>query len=252
MNISCDEVQALIDGFADGELDLIRGVELDLHLKDCTACAALYESRARMSSAIRCGLLRPVTPESLRQRVSTAVQAIDIEERAGEASRLQMRWLAIAAVVVGLVFSSVLWLRRMTGPVLAEVVDSHIRSLMVNHLVDVASSDQHTVRPWFVGRLDFSPPVGDFAAEGFSLVGGRLDCINHQAVAALVYQRNQHVINVLIWPVNRRDTGVQKAFRQRYVILQTNRSGLDYWIVSDLNADELAKLVTLLALPQSK
>jgi anti-sigma factor RsiW len=163
-----------------------------------------------------------------------------------------MPWLAIAAIVVILVFSGFLWIRRMPGPVLAEVVDSHIRSLMVDHLVDVASSDQGTVRPWFVGRLDFSPPVGDFAADGFSLVGGRLDCINHHAVATLVYRRNQHVINVLVWPVSRRDTGVRKAFRQGYLIVQTNRSGLDYWIVSGLNADELAKLATLLALPQSK
>jgi len=134
------------------------------------------------------------------------------------------------------------------GSIEREVVSSHIRSLMANHLTDVASTDQHTVKPWFNGKLDFSPPVSDLATSGYPLIGGRLDYLRGRPVAALVYQRRKHLINVFAWP----DEGVADAetpprTQQGYHIIHETHGGMAYWIVSDLNSDELSSFGKLLA-----
>jgi anti-sigma factor RsiW len=128
------------------------------------------------------------------------------------------------------------------------VVASHIRSLMLNHLSDVASTDQHTVKPWFDGKLDFSPVVEDFASKGYPLVGGRLDYLNKQPVAALVYQRAKHIINLFSWPDDRPDLkeALQTATLQGYHLIHWVQGGSNYWAVSDLNESELTAFVQLL------
>jgi anti-sigma factor RsiW len=128
-----------------------------------------------------------------------------------------------------------------------EAVASHVRSLMVDHLTDVASSDQHTIKPWFNGKLDFAPDVKDFATEGFPLVGGRLDYLNGRAVAALVYERNKHLVNVFIWPTATADSGKETTENHRgYSVIYRQKNRLQYCLVSDLNEKELVGLAHLL------
>jgi len=151
--------------------------------------------------------------------------------------------LAAAALVL---FTLVPFLRGpSTEEILTrEVVSGHVRSLMANHLADVPSSDQHTVKPWFNGKLDFSPPVQDLATQGFPLVGGRLDYLDNRPVAALIYQRAKHLINVFIWPSSESsDSGIKSETRQGYHVFHWTRSGMTYWAVSDLEESQLQEFV---------
>ena len=159
------------------------------------------------------------------------------------------RWLAIAASL--LLFASVIWnialLRSRVSPeelLAANIVSSHVRSLAGTHLLDVPSSDQHTVKPWFNGKLDFSPNVKDPAADGFPLTGGRLEYLDGHPVAALVFERRKHIINLFTWPSSGSEGGSQFT-RNGYHMIQWTQAGMTYWAVSDLNEAELRQFVEL-------
>ena len=241
--MSCQDAQGLMNGYVDGELELTGTLEIERHLQDCQVCAQAYQSHRALRSAIGDGSFYYSAPANLRKRVTTAVRKAN-DDRPRRAV-LPWRW-SVAAAAVALI-AIVTWgafsllQRSSTDDLLAEeIVSGHVRSLMANHLTDVPSSDQHTVKPWFAGKLDFSPPVIDLAENGFSLIGGRLDYIGNRPAAALVYQHRQHLINLFVWQSTDNPDGGNKALiRQGYNLIRWNKSGLVYWAVSDLNSGEL-------------
>jgi anti-sigma factor RsiW len=251
-------MQELIGPYVDGELDLVNSLELETHLQDCGMCSPVYQNYQAMRRAMSASTLYFNPPGDLQKRVRSSLHRASKDENQSRpyASRqmqwLSWRWASLAAAAVALVIVSAIATGLLTAPAESEllardVVASHIRSLMADHLTDVPSSDQHTVKPWFNGKLDFSPPVKDLAGDGFPLVGGRLDYLDHRPVAALVYQRRQHLINVFVWPST---PGQEKAesehAQQGYNALHSISAGVCYWTVSDLNRDELREFVSLL------
>ncbi len=247
--MNCKDAQHLLHAYVDGELDVLNNLHLEEHQRACASCARDYQNQQALKDAMSDGSLYFHAPANLQRRVRSLVREADKTER-GQ-SVWSWRWLvgaslALFAIIIGvLVFGSS---GAANEELLAqEVVSSHVRSLMASHLTDVPSSDQHTVKPWFDGKLDYSPTVRDLAAQGFPLVGGRLDYIGNRGVAALVYQRRQHFINLFIWPATGDASGGNKmAVRQGYNLIHWTRAGMTYWAVSDLNISELQEFAQAL------
>jgi len=245
--MSCDDMRALVDAYVDGELDLVRSLDMEKHLENCSACARLVEDRQAIGAALRGGSLYYRMPRELKPRVDAALR------RAARPSppwqRMSWTMLAVAAAMLlaGVFFGRMLPNRTQPHDLVAQAVfDSHLRSLIPGHLADVQSSDRHTVKPWFNGKLDFSPTVNDLADRGFPLAGGRLDYLDNRPVAALVYQRRKHVINLFVWPApHDPDSGVQASSQQGYNLLRWTKGNMAYWAVSDLNAGELESFAAL-------
>ena len=248
--MNCQDTQNLLDGYFDGELDLIGNLEIERHLQDCQNCAQVQQNIQALHSAIKDESLYFKAPANLQKRVRLAVR----EAGKGEPQRgvLSWRWLSVAASValVGLIIWAIVSIqpRPAADDLLAqEIVSGHIRSLMANHLTDMPSSNNHTVKPWFDGKLDFAPPVADLTAQSFPLIGGRLDYIGNKAVAALVYQRQQHLINLFIWLSNdQAGSGNKMITRQGYNLIHWDKSGMSFWAVSDLNLSELQEFAQAL------
>lgn len=246
--MSCQQTHELIHGYLDGELDLVKSIEIEKHIAGCPACTRSYKGMKGLQSALSDSALRFEPPASLERRLRTALR----QESGAEARPMVFRWrwiLAASSVIAAvlIIFAVAgIFTRPAPDDLLAqEVVSSHVRSLMVDHSTDVLSSDRHTVKPWFDGKLDFSPTVKDLSQQGFSLNGGRLDYIGNRPVAALVYQRRQHLINVFVWPSTESTT--EKASElQGYNVIRWSHGGMAYWAVSDLNLAELQQFVQLL------
>jgi len=256
----------LIHAYLDGELDLLNTVQLEGHLRECAACAEASRNHQTLRSAITSGGFYFKAPNNLTERIHLALQEADqagphtstsAQEISGQmpSQHKRMRWqfswvlagLAAAAAMAALVvwrFDPAISRPSRDDLLAKEVLASHVRSLMANHLTDVPSSDQHTVKPWFNGKLDFSPPVKDLSGDGFPLVGGRLDYLEDKPVAALVYHRRKHLINLFAWPSDS-DSGQKTVMRQGYNLLHWTQSGMTYWAVSDLNSSELQEFVHL-------
>ena len=237
---------AQLDAYLDGELALPEAGELEAHLRVCADCARVEQRRRRLGAALREQLPRYQVPDTLRARVRTGLRA----ESSLAARRRGVPWRTLSVAASLAIVAAGSWQlasNRARGEALADqVLASHVRSLMAGHLADVPSSDQHTVKPWFNGKLDFSPPVYDFAGRGFPLIGGRLDYVGGQPVAALVYGRRQHVINAFLWPVGRGPSTRSGAFtRQGYHVLHWTTRDYTYWVASDLGLPELRDFVGL-------
>lgn len=236
-----------LDAYVDGELAAAEAGELEAHLRVCPACSRLEQRRRALGAAVREQMPRLQAPDTLRARVRAALRSDT--DRSAARSRSLWRSIAVAAsVAVVAVGSWQLAQRRAAGDALADqVLASHVRSLMPGHLMDVASSDQHTVKPWFDGKLDFSPPVADFAGRGFPLLGGRLDYVAGRPVAALVYGRRRHTISVFVWPAGPGSVGgTGIVTRQGYHLLHWTTPDYSYWVASDLGLPELHAFATLL------
>ena len=249
--MSCQITQEFVHAYADGELDLARSLEVGQHLQECQVCANAYRSQTALRSALKDSSLYYSAPASLEKRIRSSLR----REAKSEADRrwFGWRWLPVGAMALILLLAFVIWraapgLRPAGDDLLAqEVVSNHVRSLLLEtHHIDVVSEDPHTVKPWFDGKLDFAPPVKDFSSQGFPLLGGRLEYLNNRAVAALIYQRQKHFINLYIWPAEQSNATSEVATkRQGYNLLHWTNSGMTYWAISDLNGVELHEFARL-------
>lgn len=246
--MNCAEIRLLLNADMDGELDPANSLGLQDHLKTCPTCSSEKDTLLGLKTALRGSPLRYQAPGALREAVRRmAKPAVDRKATSLLQSLAFWRWFAIGATSVALLTILV----RPAGisehdQFISEAVDSHVRSLMVDHVTDVASTDQHTVKPWFEGKVDFAPDVKDFAAQGFPLVGGRLDYLHGRTVAALVYRRDRHLINVFVWPPVSDVGRKSKVERLRgYCVINREANGLHYCLVSDLNESALLKLAEL-------
>jgi anti-sigma factor RsiW len=248
--VNCSDFRTFLHGYMDGELDLVRHVEMEDHLRTCGACSRIYQAQLAQRSALKSGELYFRAPAHLERQVRMAAQQA---ERKSWLPRLRMPgWIGAAvaaAVVVALAMFVWPMLSRpsLTERISQDVVSAHVRSLMPGHLTDVLSSEQHTVKPWFAGKVDFSPPVADLSAEGFPLVGGRLDYAGGREVVALVYRRGGHFINLFVWPsATAREFAEAGDARQGYNLLSWTHRQTNFWAISDLNATELRQFARLL------
>lgn len=249
--MNCHETQELIDAYGDGELEAGQSIEIKRHLRDCSVCLPLHEEQRALASSLRA--VRFEAPPALRDQVLDSLRAAESRARIIPFyPKPRAAIWAIAAVALIGAFLAGVFLSPRSGDehdlLSQEIVASHVRSMMANHLADVVSTDQHTVKPWFDGKLDFSPSVVDLAPEGFPLIGGRLDYLHRQSVAALVYGHGKHIINLFVWPSAQpppNSAPGAATTHDGYHLIGWTEKGLNYWAVSDLNATELRAFADL-------
>jgi mycothiol system anti-sigma-R factor len=247
----CREVLDRLSPFLDDELDAFASREVSRHLESCPSCAAAFARQKQLGETLRRDLEYHRAPDLLRARVLRDARAAARRDEGTffRAAAHPWRWVSVAAAVMAVAGGAwlVASLPLMAGGDAAtrEAVSSHVRSLMASHLTDVASTDQHTVKPWFSGKLDFSPPVTDFSVADFSLLGGRLDYLQGRSVAALVYQHRKHIINVFVWP-DTHEQAMLASTRQGFNVILEKHAGMAYCMVSDLNPVELATFARML------
>jgi anti-sigma factor RsiW len=248
--MTCGEASALAVAYADGELDGLRADSIREHLATCADCAAASEAVFALRERIRADVPAYRAPAALRARV---VAAAGTAVQSSSAPRGRWRWLftgalgGCAATVLAWVVGTTIMDWRAQKDLAVEVVAAHVRATLGNHRVDVASSDQHTVKPWLSARLDYSPPVRDFAATGFVLVGGRLDYLDGQPVATLVYRYRDHVVDVFVRPQSSRAAGTALRTLRGFNVARAADAAMEWVAVSDVSADVLSAFVRQLS-----
>ena len=245
--MTCAETRRLLDGYLDDELDLRSALEVEEHLAGCAQCGAEERGLREQQEFARAHLTRHALPRGLEEKLRAGFRAAQGPPPARRWRRASMALLPVAAAAALLVVAGPGLLSRSSEARIEDaVIAAHVRSLLANHLTDVASSDQHTVKPWFQGKLDYSVPATDWAAEGYALAGGRLDYVEDAPAAALVYKRRQHVVNLFVWPSRRAgDVPLRHLVSRGYGAFRWAKDGMNYWAVSDLNDAELQEFVAL-------
>ena len=246
--VSCTDPRDLVQAYLDRELNLAKNLEMEHHFRECVTCSEAYEEGRRLRTSLNEGKLYFSVPPDLHERIRAVVR----DEARGSGHPRLFSWRAMPfgvpvalAAVIALSVVPLLRQPMMPNLLVGELVSGHIRSLMVDHLVDVESTDQHTVRPWFNGKIDYAPPVTDFAASGFTLVGGRMDYVGGRPVAVLVYRHKAHLVNLFIWPDRAGASGTTTSTADGYSLVHWNDGDLTYWAVSDLNLHDLTGLADL-------
>jgi anti-sigma factor RsiW len=245
--MTCGESGILIHALLDGELDAGHARDVEAHLEDCPRCAAQLRAYREMQQAMSAAQLRYTAPMSLRRRIETALPSAPVRVPARAASR----WSMLKGFAMGTALSTAVAASLVIGVMgtdqnqrlLGDVVSAHVRSLQGDHLTDVQTSDQHTVKPWFNGKVDISPPVVDLTAQGFGLIGGRLDYVDGRAVASIVYRRRTHVINLFVTQGEGSEHHAANETMQGFNIRRWTAQGLKFFAVSDINAEELQEFV---------
>jgi len=247
--MDCKEARLMTHAYVDGELDVLTTARIESHVKGCSECKQRLGALTQLRASTKAVVPYFKAPDGLQNRIQAGLRKSEKKQRSFVlGNRLWARMGAAMAAVVALSMSLLVVMKApSTNDLVAhEVISSHVRSLMAEHLTDVRSTDQHTVKPWFTGRLDFAPPVRDFSSEGFALVGGRLDYLDNRQAAALVYQCRKHVINLFVWPAEQEQTSNVSVHRwrgnQAYAWTQ---AGMQFWAVSDLNDNDLSQFTRL-------
>ena len=249
--MSCDLTKSVLHGYLDGELDAARAADFERHLVSCSECVTALEAQERLRSSILHAGLYERAPSSLRKQVQASLAG---SAKPPLATVIPIspawRWLALAAAFLLVVFAGWRGIELLRGnsdesTLAAAIVDAHLRSLQPGHLEDVVSTDQHTVKPVFDGKIDFAPPVRDFVEQGFPLQGGRLDVVRGRSVAVLVYMRRKHIINVFVWPTTEHDSEAVSGSQLGYHWIDWRKGGMELCAVSDVSAADLAELQQL-------
>jgi anti-sigma factor RsiW len=237
--MTCEEAEVLLHALIDGELDAGHAREVEAHLVGCAKCAALAKDFRAMRNAINEAGAHYRAPLELRRRIETSLPRAEVPTR-----RAMLKGFAMGSAVSAIAASglfAVILRSDDESRVQSEIVSAHLRSLQAGHLTDVISTDQHTVKPWFNGRIDVAPPVIDLTAQGFTLIGGRLDYVDARPVGAVVYRRRQHVINLFVAQTSSMERRAARTDNlQGFNVRRWSERGLNFWAVSDLARDELA------------
>lgn len=260
--MQCERAQEMLSPYLDGELPTAEREAVATHLEECRACFAVVSDYRRTGRTIAAAGREPL-PSGLAERVRASLEraeeglrdqsapvAAGLKARrpasAGQSYARQAAMIFAACLLTALATWWIAGVASQTDRVEQEVLSAHVRSLLQDSPIQVASSDAHTVKPWFAGRIDFAPEVRDLAAEGFPLLGGRLDYVAGRRVGAIVYKRRLHTISVFVWPATQGDIAARIVTRNGFNLLSWRRHGLAYWAVSDLNASDLGQLANLL------
>jgi anti-sigma factor RsiW len=250
--VTCELSRSLLHGYLDGELDALRAEEFERHLESCSQCIAELGEQESLRASLQSAQLYERAPAGFTKKIKRQIAK---KESDAEWSWVPIwRWIgASAAIVILVALIYISGQRIFTARVsvqeaaVNEMIDAHVRSLQAGHLTDVASTDQHTVKPWFAGKVDYIPPVRDFAESGFPLVGGRLDVLNGRTVAVLVYGRRKHFINVFVWPESGKEVGIPATgMRNGYQWIYSHGHGMEFCAISDVSATDLHDLSELL------
>jgi anti-sigma factor RsiW len=251
--MNCNEAGTLVACYADGEIVTLQGRSIERHLRGCAACTAKHQAVLELRARINAEVPYFTAPPALRERVrALLVNANDVAAARPRPQQDRWRWLTggalagCAATMLAWVVGTAVIDRHANEDVAVEAVTTHVRATLNNHLIEIASSDQHTVKPWLSARLDYSPPVQDLASEGFALIGGRLDTLDKQRVATLVYRYRLHTIDVFVRPEFAHAPSALRTLRG-FNVAHATGSGMDWLAVSDVSADVITAFVQRLA-----